>query len=115
MNVYARIGVEQAEALLREFPQALLFDIRMERDFTQAHHPRSVHLNDTILRATLKSQPKDAHVLVCCYHGNSSQEIAQLFADFGFRNAYSVDGGFEAWQSLLEMRGQQGQSAARSR
>ena len=39
---------------------------------------------------------KDAPVLVYCYHGNSSQEYAQMLADFRFNQVYSVDGGFAA-------------------
>jgi thiosulfate sulfurtransferase len=37
---------------------------------------------------------------VCCYHGNSSQGAAQYFAEQGFTQAYSLDGGYEMWKVL---------------
>jgi len=37
-------------------------------------------------------------VLLYCYHGNASQTYGQMFADFGFAEVYSLDGGFAAWQ-----------------
>ena len=45
----------------------------------------------------LSATPKDAPVLIYCYHGNASQEFAQIFSDFRFREVYSLDGGYEAW------------------
>jgi len=39
-------------------------------------------------------------VLLVCYHGNASQTYGQMFADFGFAEVYSLDGGFAAWQRL---------------
>ncbi|MFT4862153.1 MAG: thiosulfate sulfurtransferase, partial [Pseudohongiellaceae bacterium] len=40
-------------------------------------------------------------LVVCCYHGNSSQSAAAFFAEQGFVQSYSLDGGFEAWQEAL--------------
>ena len=42
--------------------------------------------------------PKDENVVVCCYHGNSSQGAAQFLFEQGFSNAFSLDGGFEMWK-----------------
>jgi len=36
---------------------------------------------------------------VVCYHGISSQSAAAYLAEQGFRDTYSLDGGFEAWLS----------------
>jgi thiosulfate sulfurtransferase len=40
-------------------------------------------------------------VIVCCYHGVSSQQAAQFLIHQGFENVYSMDGGFEAWRKEL--------------
>jgi thiosulfate sulfurtransferase len=42
----------------------------------------------------------DAPLIVCCYHGNSSQGAANYFAEQGFKNACSLDGGFEQWKVM---------------
>ena len=36
-------------------------------------------------------------VIVCCYHGISSQQAAQFLIHQGFEEVYSLDGGFAAW------------------
>ena len=36
-------------------------------------------------------------VIVCCYHGNSSQAVARRFAEQGFADVSSLDGGYEAF------------------
>jgi len=104
MSAYKRISVEQADELLQTQLHLLLLDIRDMRDFVADHHPRALHLDNDALRSILKSRDKDTHIVVVCYHGNASKDIAQLFGDFGFRHCYSVDGGFEAWRNFLEMR-----------
>jgi thiosulfate sulfurtransferase len=38
-------------------------------------------------------------VVVVCYHGNSSQSAAAYLASQGFSDVYSLDGGFELWQT----------------
>lgn len=97
MNHFKRISVDEADQILARSPQALLLDIRDERSFQESHHPRAQLLSDANLRKILKSADKTLPVLIYCYHGNSSQDIARMFADFGFKQCYSVDGGYSAW------------------
>ena len=49
---------------------------------------------DTFLADTDKTLP----LIVCCYHGHSSQNAAEYFSEQGFGDVYSVDGGYEAWR-----------------
>lgn len=37
-------------------------------------------------------------MIIYCYHGHSSEHLAEMFADFGFKNVFSLQGGFELWQ-----------------
>lgn len=101
MSSFKRISVDQAEHLLDTHDNALLLDMRDARAFCQGHHPKATHLSDVNLRTLLKRTPSTVHVLICCYHGNASQDMAKLFADFGFPHCYSVDGGYEAWRSSM--------------
>lgn len=101
MNHIKCISVEDAESLLEVHTNVLLLDCRDARAFCQEHHPRAIHLNDFNLRTFLKHTPKDIQLIIYCYHGNSSQDFAKLFADFGFQHCHSVDGGFEAWRHFL--------------
>lgn len=101
MSTFKRISVDEADWLLSQHENLLLLDVRDVHAFRRHHHPRAMNLNDMNLRSLLKNTPKHAHVVIYCYHGNSSQDMARLFADFGFENCYSVDGGFDAWRHAL--------------
>ncbi len=100
-----RITVEQAQALLAGEDNVMLLDMRDVQAYCQGHDPRALHLSDPTLRGLLKNLPRDMQLIISCYHGNASQKMVSLFADFGFTACYSLDGGYEAWKSrpLLTM------------
>jgi nitrogen fixation protein NifZ len=78
-------------------PGSLLVLDRRDADaFARSHVDGALHLTDARIQELIASTPKTATVVVYCYHGNLSQDIASLFGAFGFARAYSVDGGFEA-------------------
>jgi len=101
MSRFRRISVEEAEMMLGDGKSVLLFDIRDIHTYALSHHPRAIHLPSQNLRTWLKNTDKQIPIIIYCYHGNSSQDMAQLFADFGFEHCFSVNGGFDAWHHLL--------------
>ena len=46
---------------------------------------------DEFIKKTDKEQP----LLVYCYHGNSSQVVAEYFSENGCNQVYTIDGGFD--------------------
>ncbi|RNF38292.1 MBL fold metallo-hydrolase [Planococcus salinus] len=46
--------------------------------------------------------PKDKPLYTVCAKGNTSQKAAELLADNGFGNVYSIEGGMAAWSEQLE-------------
>ena len=40
----------------------------------------------------------ETSLLIYCYHGHTSQHLAEFFSDFGFKDVYSLEGGYEAWK-----------------
>lgn len=101
MSQFQRISIAEAEQLLAQRDNCLLLDVRDVRAFCHSHHPNAVHLTEINLKTIIRQTPKDVHMLVYCYHGNSSQDYAALLANFGFQHCYSIDGGFEAWRQEL--------------
>ncbi|AWL10552.1 Thiosulfate sulfurtransferase [Saliniradius amylolyticus] len=78
--------------------EAVLVDIRDPQSFSQGHIEGAVHLtNDTVARF-LAGQPPEQPVIVCCYHGISSQQAAEYLSQQGLKEVYSLDGGFEGWR-----------------
>jgi ankyrin repeat protein len=94
--VFQQISVQAAQALIRR-RLPVIFDVRDEGAYRQARIPQSVHLTLQNIKTSLKKFRHDQPVLIYCYRGNASRDFAQLFADFGFQEVYSMDGGFEAW------------------
>ena len=84
---WLRISASEALTLLAQ-DDATVFDVRDSAAY------QAGHLAMDRIPAWSKRLNKDAPVLVYCYHGNSSQEYAQMLEDFRFNRVYSVDGGF---------------------
>lgn len=99
MTPFAHIAIEQAEALLTGQDSVMLLDTRDARAYCQGHDPRAIHLSDLNLRTLLKVTPKQVHLIFCCADGASSPDMAGLFAEFGFINCYSLEGGYAAWKA----------------
>ncbi|MAS26129.1 MAG: hypothetical protein CMI03_04790 [Oceanospirillaceae bacterium] len=96
MIKWHNISVSEAEEMLYD-SHMLVLDMRDFRSYLADHHPRALHLTSDNLRAILKHTARSVPVLIYCYHGHRSQDMAQLFSDFGFTSCYSLDGGYEAW------------------
>jgi len=98
-TTYRCINVDEADRLLKEGGIVIL-DVRDPKSFAAGHMDGARHITFSdlgeIINATARSRP----VLFCCYHGFASQEYANVLCDFGFRNVYSLDGGYEAWASF---------------
>ena len=93
---FRRIDIEQAISLLpRE--NLLLLDARDANSFDASHIDDAQFLSGANLSGFLGSPEKNRPILIYCYHGNASQEYAQMFSDFGFAEVYSLDGGYDAW------------------
>jgi rhodanese-related sulfurtransferase len=96
-RTFQRIDVPTASQLLTRDP-LLVLDSRDQNSFDLKHIASARRLSSDNLDATLLATPKATPVLLYCYRGNASQVYGQMFADFGFTEVYSLDGGFDAWQ-----------------
>ena len=75
-----------------------IVDIRDPASFTLGHIENAVHLSDVNVQEFVEKTNKDLPLIVYCYHGNSSQGAAAYFQEQGFKEVYSMAGGFEAWK-----------------
>lgn len=76
----------------------VVVDIRDPASFQSGHIPNAIHLSNESLPDFLRDADFDAPVVVCCYHGISSQQAAQFLISQDFTEVYSLDGGFTDWQ-----------------
>lgn len=104
---FSRISVEAARELMAR-DDILVLDVRDASAYALARIGSARRISDADLYEVLAGTPKARPVLIYCYHGNASQTYAQTFTDFGFREVYSMDGGFERWRELMAEAGEQG-------
>ncbi len=77
-----------------------IVDIRDKGSYNGGHIKGAKHLDNGNAKAFIESADHQAPLIVCCYHGNSSQGAAAFLASQGFEDVYSLDGGFEMWRTL---------------
>ncbi len=72
-------------------------DIRDPGSYSAGHIPNAVSLNDSNVKEFIETADKEKPLVVCCYHGNSSRGAAEYLSQQGFKEVYSMTGGFDAW------------------
>jgi thiosulfate sulfurtransferase len=93
---FKHISVEETKKLLAA-GTVTIFDIRDPGSYAEGHIEGARHIEEVDVDAFIAEHDKTKPVVFCCYHGNSSQSAAQFFAEKGFSDVYSLDGGFAAW------------------
>lgn len=76
----------------------VVVDIRDANSFSEGRIIEAIHLTNDSLADFLRNADPDTPVVVCCYHGHSSQSAAQFLVSQDFTQVYSLDGGFTQWQ-----------------
>ena len=97
MNQFRHLSISDARPMI-EGKQAIVVDIRDAMSYSAGHITGAQPLHNDNLNDFLAQADKSKPVIVCCYHGNSSQGAAQYLAGQGFSEAYSLDGGYEMWK-----------------
>lgn len=100
-SVFRCISASDALSLMHSEPPAIVFDVRDMASYQKSHVDGAAHLSEDSLLAWMKRLPKDAPVVIYCYHGNASKVFAQMFIDFRYSSVFSVDGGYEALVAAL--------------
>lgn len=97
MDQYRCISPQQAAELIDN--GAAVVDIRDAQSFFALHITGALNLSNDNLHDFIAEADMERPLIVCCYHGISSQSAAGFLVHQGFDEVYSLDGGFEAWQA----------------
>lgn len=97
MQAFKHINMASAKALIDE-GQPQFVDIRDAMSYQAGHITGAQRVDNNNLTNFIAQADKESALIVCCYHGNSSQGAAQYFAEQGFSDVYSLDGGYEMWK-----------------
>ena len=93
------ISITEAKAVIKS-KNAAFVDIRDELSFSKSHIKNAIHLTQNNLDSFIKNKKKDEHLIVYCYHGNSSRDAAEFLMKQGFKNVYSLNGVFSEYKKL---------------
>lgn len=102
-NQFQHLNVEQLQQKLASNSETnnennyVVVDIRDANSFATSHIPGAIHLTNDSLGDFMREADFDAPTVVCCYHGISSQQVAEFLISQDFTEVYSLDGGFEQW------------------
>lgn len=100
MKKFQTVAVARVPELLAQ-ENCLLLDCRQLRDYRAGHIENAMHAHDELVESLIKKADKTTPLVIYCYHGHSSEHLADLFGNFGFQSVYSVEGGYEKWTSAL--------------
>ena len=94
---FKHLSATELQAVLADKSHVVV-DIRDASSFALGRITDAIHLTNESLGDFIREADPDAPVVVCCYHGISSQQAAQFLISQDFTEVYSLDGGFTQWQ-----------------
>jgi thiosulfate sulfurtransferase len=96
--MFQHMNIQQLSELMTSDSPLHIVDIRDPQSFAAGHITNATALDNNTVQTFIANTAKNETVVVCCYHGNSSQGAAQFLFEQGFTDVYSLDGGFEMWK-----------------
>lgn len=93
--------------LAHEIPSALqekefvILDMRDKTSFEREHIDGAELVDDSIISQLIREKKKDKPILIYCYHGNSSRDLASFFSGIGFSHVFNLEGGWQAWNNFI--------------
>ena len=92
------VTIEQARERLSKNPRAVLVDVREDSEWDKQHAAEAVHLGKGIFERDLEQKFPDQNqeIIMYCGGGFRSALTAEAAQKMGYRNVYSLAGGYKA-------------------
>jgi rhodanese-related sulfurtransferase len=92
------ISVAQAQARLKQNPDAVLIDVREDSEWNAGHAIEARHLGKGILERDLEKMFPDAdtEIIMYCGGGFRSAMTCDAAQKMGYQNVFSLAGGYKA-------------------
>ncbi|MGH8462258.1 MAG: rhodanese-like domain-containing protein [Stenotrophobium sp.] len=97
------LSADELPVALQRAPQAVLIDVREESEYKAAHLKGAQWLGKGIIERDIESHHPDRDTLLYLYCGGGyrSALAADSLQKMGYRNVWSVDGGWRQLKDLL--------------
>jgi rhodanese-related sulfurtransferase len=91
------ITIEQARERLAKNPPAILLDVREDLEWQHGHAVQAVHLGKGILERDLEGKIPNPNTEIIMYCGGGYRSVltAESAQKMGYRNVYSLIGGYK--------------------
>jgi len=91
------ISIDETRERLGKNPQAVLLDVREDNEWEKGHATQAVHLGKGILERDLESRFPDPNREIIMYCGGGYRSIltAATAQKMGYRNVFSLKGGYK--------------------
>lgn len=97
MHNFTELSVPQAIELIQD-QQPMILDARDTHAYKDGHIEGAMQAHQDLINYLVTSNQFERPVLVYCYLGNASKDIASTLAQAGYKHCYSLKGGFTAWK-----------------
>ncbi len=97
MKPFKTVTADAAEKLIAD-ANPLILDCRELKDYRASHIDNAMHVHEQLRDSLIKKGDKARDMLIYCYFGHASEHLAEMFCDFGFKQVYSLAGGYAGWK-----------------
>ncbi len=100
---YEHISQEAAKEIMELNPNAILLDVRFQKDYDKEHIAGAVFvpLEDVLAENFSKIPDKHAPVITYCGNGNRARKTAKALVEKGYTNVYEM-GGINDWTGAVD-------------
>lgn len=95
------ISIQEYQQLASGSQPVLLVDVREESEWAAGHAAGAIHLSKGIIERDIESTVPDKQTTIVLYCGGGyrSALAAENLMRMGYRNVFSLEGGWRAWNA----------------
>lgn len=98
-SAFQEIQAEEVKAMIAGKEDIVLLDIREQSDFEQGHLNGSISIPIGQITSRINELDKNKTIVVICYTGASSAQVAGYLVENGFAKVKNLLGGMMSWPS----------------
>jgi len=102
MKTFKTVSAAEAAQLIAD-SDPMILDCRELKDYRASHIDNAMHVHEQLRDSLLKKGDKNRSLLIYCYYGHASEHLAEMFGDFGFKQVYSLAGGYADWKEQFNL------------
>ncbi|OAI14394.1 sulfurtransferase [Methylomonas lenta] len=104
MKPFKTVSASEVKQLISDI-KPLILDCRDLKDYRAGHIDNAMHVHEQLRDSLIKKADKAQDMSIYCYFGHASEHLAEMFCDFGFKQVYSLAGGYASWKEHINSTG----------